>query len=86
MSAEDRKALGLAPDAIALRISRLGTALENAGFRSGDVLVGVGGRRTGIESLSQILEHVGLNTKPGEKLPLDVRRDGKDLRLEIPLP
>jgi serine protease Do len=86
VSPEDRKALGLAADAIALRVSRLGTSLENAGFRSGDVIVGVGGRRTGIESLSQLLEHVGLNTRPGEKLPIEVRRDGKDLRLEIPLP
>jgi S1-C subfamily serine protease len=86
VSAEDRKVLGLAPDAVALRVGRLGTSLENAGFRGGDVIVGVGGRRTGIESLSQILEHVGRNTKPGEKLPIDVRRDGKELRLEIPLP
>jgi len=86
VSAEDRKALGLTPDAIALRISRLGTALEHAGFRVDDVIVGVGERRSGIDSLSQILEHVGLNTRPGEKLPIVVRRDGKELRLEIPLP
>ncbi len=86
VSAEDRKALGLASDAIALRISRLGTALENAGFRVGDVIVAVGERRSGIDSLSQILEHVGLNTRAGEKLPVVVRRDGKDVRLEIPLP
>jgi len=86
VSTEDRKTLGLAPEAIALRVGRLGTALENAGFHSGDIIVGVGERRTGIDSMSQILEHVALNTRPGEKLSIVVRRDGKNLRLEIPLP
>jgi hypothetical protein len=86
LSAEDRQNLGLDAKAIALRISRLGTPLENAGFRAGDVIVAVGERRSGIDSLSQILEHVGRNTSPGEKLPIVVLRDGKELRLEILLP
>jgi len=86
LSEEERRKLTLAPDAIALRIDRLGTPLELAGFRTGDLIVAVGDRRTGIGSLSQILEHVGRNTRPGEKLAVVVLRDGKEMRLELPLP
>ena len=86
MTPEERKPLGLAPDAIALRVRRLGAALEVAGFAVGDVITAVGERRTGIDSFSQLLEHVGRRTRAGDKLPVVVLRDGKERRLEIALP
>jgi hypothetical protein len=83
---EDRKRLGLAADGIAIRITVLGASLEAAGFRTGDIIVSVADRRSGIDSVSQIVEHVGRHTRPGEKLAVTVLRDGKELRLHIPLP
>jgi hypothetical protein len=82
----ERLKLGLAPGSIALRVGRVGAPLEVAGFRTGDLIVGVGDRRAGIDSLSQILEHIGRSTRAGEKLPITVLRDGKESRLEVVLP
>lgn len=86
LNEDDRQRLGLAADAIALRIHGLGAPLEAAGFRTGDVIVSVGNRRSGIESVSQIIEHVGRHTRAGNKLAVAVLRDGKEISLQIALP
>jgi len=86
LSLEERRRLGLAPDAIALRIQGLAATLEAAGFRTGDLIVSVGGRRSGIDSVSQMIEHVGQTTRPGDKLQVTILRDGKEAPLEIALP
>jgi len=84
--AEERKRIGLAADAVALRIHGLGAALEAAGFRTGDIVVAAAGRRSGIDSVSRLIELVSQITRPGDKLSVTVLRDGKELPLEIPLP
>jgi hypothetical protein len=86
VTGDDRKRRGFAADAIALRITGLGASLEAAGFRTDDIIVSVADRRSGIESVSQIIEHVGRRTRPGEKLAVTVLRDGRKLPLQIALP
>ena len=86
LSADDRKRAGLAPEAIALKIHGLGATLEAGGFRTGDIIVEIDGRRNGIDSVSQLIEHVSQHTRPGGKLPVRVLREGKELLLEIALP
>ncbi|MBI3857243.1 MAG: PDZ domain-containing protein [Planctomycetes bacterium] len=86
LSGEDRKKLKLAEGAVALRVRRLGTVLEDAGFRVGDVIVAVAGRRKGIDTFSQLLAFVAQNTLSGEKLELVVLRGEKEERLALTLP
>jgi hypothetical protein len=86
LPADERKRLGLAVDAVALRIHGLGATLEAAGFRTGDVVVAVAGRRSGIDSVSQLLELVAQTTRPGDKLAVTILRDGRERPLEIALP
>ena len=50
------------------------------------MIVSVAARRSGIESVSHLIDHVNRNTRPGDKLPVAVLRDGKELPLEIALP
>lgn len=86
VSDEDRKKMMLAEEATALKIRRLGAVLEAVGFRNDDVIVGVGGRRSGIASFSQLLAHVAQNTVAGKMLEIIVLRSGKEERLELTLP
>lgn len=57
-----------------------GSAGEQAGLKAGDAVVGVDGRE--IRSSAELLEFVG-RKRPGDKITLQIRREGKELSKEV---
>ncbi|MFC2186231.1 Do family serine endopeptidase [Fulvivirgaceae bacterium LMO-SS25] len=57
-----------------------GSAGELAGLNDGDVIVGIDGRT--INSSAELLEYVG-RKRPGDKVSLQIRRDGKELSKDV---
>jgi hypothetical protein len=82
LTAAEKRALGLAPGRLAFRQGKPTTDLRAAGLREGDVVIGLS-RQTLEMTVEQFLAHVRRNHLVGERITLDVLRDGK--RLEIAL-
>src|SRR5262249_27114574 len=86
LDAADRKALGLSPKRLALRqIAFVHAAAERAGIRPNDVIVGIDGRKLEMTA-RQFRAYVRLTYKVGARIPFDVRRAGKPIRVPMRLP
>ena len=81
VTAEVADALGIPKDRGTL-ISRVepGAAADKAGVRQGDVIVKVGGEDV---TPDQTLSRLVAGLKPGAKVPLDIVRDGKPVRVVV---
>jgi serine protease Do len=83
-----RSDLGLAKNAMALRIAHVGqyglhAAAKNAGFQQNDILVEVGDlkhRLTESELIGQLLQ----SHRPGDKIPAIVLRGGERVKVSLP--
>jgi serine protease Do len=89
LSDDDRRKLSLEPDALALRVKHVGqygdhARAKQAGFRVGDVLVRcepLAGRLSESELIAHLLrQYVG-----AAQVPVEVLRDGRSVRLSIPV-
>jgi serine protease Do len=61
-----------------------GKAARDAGLKEGDVIVKVGGQPVD-ETPNRFSLHIKLNYEVGQSLPLTVLRDGKPVKLDVPL-
>jgi len=57
-----------------------GSAGELAGLKAGDAVVGIDGRE--VKSSAELLEYVG-RKRPGDKVTLQLRREGKEINKEV---
>jgi hypothetical protein len=84
LTPEERKPLGIAEEATAIRVVRLdprGSAAP-AGVREGDVIVGVEGKPQDMEAL-ELQMYIRLKYRAGDSLPLTLLRDGKRVPLAV---
>ena len=88
-TAEQRAELGIGGDSMALVVDHVGqygehAQAKNAGFRKGDVLVKFDGR-TDLQGETELFAHVLKNRMPGERVEIDIVRDGRrnTLRLQM---
>jgi hypothetical protein len=83
---EQRKERNLPDDKLALFVKHVGeygahAVAKQAGFRKGDVIVAVNGKRDRL-SESQFLAHT-LAVRPGTRINTTVLRDGKEMELKL---
>jgi hypothetical protein len=88
LSDAERLAAGIPQGGLALIAKHVGqygshALAKRAGFRKGDVLVQVG-NQTKTLSETQLLAKLMQETKPGDKIPTVVLRDGKRIELLLP--
>lgn len=86
---DERHELGLEASGLALRVLHAGeygphAAAKNAGFRKGDVLLEVGGRKERL-SESALLGRLLRDQRPGDKVPTIVLREKERLNLQLPI-
>lgn len=86
---ELRDRLQIPDGRMALAIEHLGqygahAAARNAGFHESDVLVSIDGR-TDLLTETDLFTYGVVSRKPGDMLSVIVRRDGKDVRLSLPM-
>jgi len=83
---EDRKKLGLPPDAIAIRVKMVtpAGAGKAAGIRVDDVIVGVDGK-TKAMSEAEFTQHVWMDCNPGTVLKLTVLRANQQMPIGVML-
>lgn len=89
LSDDDRKALKLPVDALALRAEHVGeygdhAKAKQAGFKKGDVLVEFAGSRAA-RSETQLMAANLTERKPGDKVAVKVLRDGREIELQMPV-
>lgn len=89
LSSEQRATLGIADDALALRVKHLGeygphAAAKQAGFLKGDVLIAFAGSRDRLRE-SDLLRIGVQRLKVGDRVPAAVLRDGKTVELQLPI-
>lgn len=89
LASEQRTALGIADDAMALRVKHVGeygphAAAKQAGFRKDDVLIAFNGRRDRLRE-SDLLRIGVQQLKVGERVSASVLRDGKTIELQLPM-
>ena len=85
MSAEDKAALGLAPDARAMDVTTIWAGgVRRAGLEIGDIIVDADGDTSAMDD-GEFKIWLKLNYKDGDKLPIVVLRDGKRVSLSIPI-
>lgn len=89
LPAERRTELGLAADTLGLHVRHVGEFGEHAkakqaGFRKGDVLVEFNGSRQRRSETDLLVENFS-QRRPGDKVPVVVRRDGRDIPLTMPV-
>jgi serine protease Do len=87
VSDEDRAKLKL--EGFALRAKHVGeygphAAAKNAGFRKGDIVTSWDGSRA-FRSESEILVYGVTAKKPGDRIAVELLRDGKTLKLQLPM-
>lgn len=77
LDVEERRKLGLAPDGLAFRQwPFVGRTAQQAGIRAGDVIVGFDGKSPPW-SARRFEAYLRMHRRPGERLVLQVLRDGK---------
>jgi len=86
---EAKKARGIAPGKLALRLLHVGeygkhAAAKKAGFRKEDVIVEVAGSDSPVTEI-ELLANILIKKTPGEKVPVVVLRGGQEIPLEIPV-
>jgi hypothetical protein len=89
LPAADRERLGIASDAMALRVKHVGqygphAAAKNAGFQVGDIIVEFDGK-TDLHRDSDILVHGVTARKPGDKVLVTVLRASRKVNLTLPM-
>jgi S1-C subfamily serine protease len=85
VSADERKTLGLSPTQLAFRQKEeLPRQAREAGIRGGDIVLGLDGRVTDM-SLNELIHYVQRNYLVGDEVAVDLVRDGKRLKLKMPL-
>jgi S1-C subfamily serine protease len=89
MSPEDRAKAGAVDKGMALRVKHVGqfgahAAAKNAGFQTGDVVVGYDGR-TDLTREADVLAHGVTARKPGDRVEVVVLRGGKKQTLTLPV-
>lgn len=89
VSTEERGKSGLPKTGMALRARHVGqygphAAAQNAGFRKGDTLVQFDGR-TDLARESDLIAHALFTRRPGERVDVTILREGKMLRLTLPM-
>jgi hypothetical protein len=86
---EERRAAKVDAGSMALVVEHVGqygdhAAAKNAGFRKDDILVRFDDR-TDLLTESDVLRHATTRRKPGETVPVVVMREGKEVRLKLPM-
>ncbi|OAI48007.1 hypothetical protein AYO44_08095 [Planctomycetaceae bacterium SCGC AG-212-F19] len=86
LTADEKKALGLAAKRLALRQGNfVTTAARQAGIRQNDIIIGIG--RQPLEmTAAQFLVHLRLNYQPGEQITFTILREGRQFDLPLTLP
>ena len=85
LTGEEKKQLGLAAGRAALRQDKhVHSTLKAAGVRSGDVVIGFDGRAVD-GAMEDLLGHVRRNYLVGDKITVNVLRDGKPVDLPLVL-
>jgi membrane-associated protease RseP (regulator of RpoE activity) len=88
LTGEERAKLKIAPDRLALRVSVLfaGDKWEPSrrGVQIDDIVTGLNGKALLTMSPRQFHSHVRMHYNVGETIPLDVLRDGKPIRVNVP--
>lgn len=89
VTAEERQALKLSDDALALRVKHVGqygehAAAKNAGFQKDDILISFDGSTKPLTETE--LFALGMNRyRAGDKVPAKVLRGGKEVELKLPM-
>ena len=92
LTPEKQKELGIPADETPFEVRWInvnepgGRAARDSGLREGDVIVAVGDERLSGMTPPQFSMYLKLHYTPGDKLPLTVLREGKELELKIDLP
>lgn len=86
---DERASLKLDPKSLALRVKHVGqygehAAAKNAGFRKGDLVVALDGRKERLSESAWLTTAVNAR-KPGDKVDVTVLRDGKTIDLKLPM-
>ena len=86
---EVRRAAGIAPEQMALRVKHVGqygphAAAKRAGVKPGDILIGYDGRED-LTRESDVLAHAASERKVGDKVTLTLLRGGKQLEIKLPI-
>jgi predicted metalloprotease with PDZ domain len=85
LSAAEKKSLGLAPARLAFRQdAKVHKSMADAGVRSGDVIVGVDSQELDM-SMTEFFAYIRRNYLIGEKVQLNVVRNGKKVDLPLTL-
>ena len=89
LSDEERKRNKIEPAAMALFAEHVGqygahAAAKRAGALKGDIIVAVDGR-TDLQTEADLFRYAVTEKKPGEKISVTVLRNGKRVKLEIPM-
>ena len=89
LSDEERRELGLSADEMALEVAHVGqygahAAAKKAGVRKGDILTGYDGR-TDLHDSTAVLSHGVMNHSPGDRIGLQLLRNGRTVRTQIPV-
>ena len=88
-SEEQRRKANVGDDRMALVVKHVGeygphAAAKKEGFQKGDVVVAFNGREEDM-STSQLLAYAAQNTKPGQRVPVIIVRDGTRRTLSLPM-
>jgi hypothetical protein len=85
LSAAEKKALGLGDKRLAFRLGEPDPASRRAGLREGDVVLGFDGKDLDL-TLPAFLGHIRRNYLAGERVEVNVIRDGKRVNVPMTLP
>jgi membrane-associated protease RseP (regulator of RpoE activity) len=90
LSPDAKRRLGLAEDALALRIAEIPGwvkhhAARKIGLKKDDVITGVDGRKTSLTE-AELLSYLAQKKAPGQKVDLEYLRDGKPRTAQLDLP
>lgn len=88
-TAEQRQAAAVADDAMALHVKNVGqygahAAAKRAGVQKGDILIAFDGR-TDLVREADIFRQGMWERKPGQRVPITVWRNGKQVQLQLPM-
>jgi hypothetical protein len=89
LTEEERQEAGIANGKLALRAQHVGEYGEHAagmraGFRRGDIFIEVNGRDDPLRE-TDLMRQLLDSARPGDKVPVTVLRDGKQVRLSLPM-
>jgi S1-C subfamily serine protease len=86
LTTEEKKALGLSPDQLAFRQKdSVPTQARQAGVRPGDIILGVEDKQFDHADVIDFLNYVRRNYLVGDRVTVNILRDGKRLNLPMTL-